>query len=309
MRIAISGATGFVGTALVSYLLRETEHEILRLSRSEPTFCSDKRVVTIVGDLADLPSRAAGMRADAMVHLAGAVPGAGVDEHALQAVNVGGTSRMVEVANELGCDHFVLLSSLSVHGKSSAVSTATPISPRDAYGESKAMAESLVADLSKSGVRTSILRPPLIYGRGAHGKFQSLARLVRRRRAAPLLLLGSNRRSLIAVDLLVETLRATLETDLGNCAAPVANGDCVSTAEIVQALSTGFRTHQIGTNVLRPLVPALKMPLSSDKLLTSISLVGSSVVDTTWQRHLSADLERNTYSSLVDTAQQIRGYR
>lgn len=148
MRLAITGATGFVGTHLADAAVA-AGHEVTALTRREQP--SREQVTWVPGDLHD---RAALERlvdgADAVIHVAGVISGHGAT--AFEKGNVEGTLTMLAAATAGGVRRFVHVSSLAAR------------EPRlSLYGASKARAEELV---HSCGLDWSIVRPPAVYGPG-----------------------------------------------------------------------------------------------------------------------------------------------
>ncbi len=146
MTIAVTGATGFVGQALVARAL-EAGRRVKALARrpQEPR----EGVEWIPGDLADrgaLARLVAGV--EAVIHVAGVVNAP--DPAGFEAGNVAGTLAVVENAIAAGVPRFVHVSSLSAREPGLS-----------AYGGSKARAEKLVR---ASALDWTIVRPPAIYG-------------------------------------------------------------------------------------------------------------------------------------------------
>ena len=141
--LAVTGATGFVGQAL----LDQTECELRALTR-KPQAPRDG-VEWIAGDLGDKAALARLMRgAEAVLHVAGVVNAP--DPAGFEAGNVAGTLNAIEAAVAAGVPRFVHVSSLSAREPDLS-----------AYGASKARAEKLVR---ASGLDWTIVRPPGIYG-------------------------------------------------------------------------------------------------------------------------------------------------
>ena len=146
--VAITGATGFVGQALLDRAgLDRAGGEIRALTRrGQP---ARNGVEWVAGDLAN---KAALKRlvtgAEAVIHVAGVVNAA--DAAGFEAGNVSGTLGVIEAAVAAGVPRIVHVSSLSA--REPALS---------AYGASKARAEKLVR---ASGLDWTIVRPPAIYG-------------------------------------------------------------------------------------------------------------------------------------------------
>jgi nucleoside-diphosphate-sugar epimerase len=144
--VAITGATGFVGSALIDRALAEGL-EVRALARSEQA--PRKGVTWVKGDLANVRALARLMRgAEAIIHVAGVVNAP--DAAGFEAGNVAGTLTVIEAARKAGVPRFVFVSSLSA--REPGLSD---------YGASKAKAEKLV---KASGLDWTIVRPPAIFG-------------------------------------------------------------------------------------------------------------------------------------------------
>ena len=148
MTIAVTGATGFVGQALLDRVgLDRASGEIRALTRREQP--ARNGVDWVAGDLAN---KAALKRlvtgAEAVIHVAGVVNAA--DAAGFEAGNVIGTLNVIEAAVAAGVPRIVHVSSLSAREPDLS-----------AYGASKARAEKLVM---ASGLDWTIVRPPAIYG-------------------------------------------------------------------------------------------------------------------------------------------------
>jgi NADH dehydrogenase len=139
-RIAITGGTGFVGRHLAE-LLRERGHEAVLLAR---------RTGADVGDVDTMTRAFAGC--DAVAHLAGINRELG--QQTYQRVHVDGTRNVMEAARRAGVGRIALLSFLRARPDCG--------SP---YHESKFAAEEIVC---ASGLRFTILKSGVIYGRGDH---------------------------------------------------------------------------------------------------------------------------------------------
>jgi nucleoside-diphosphate-sugar epimerase len=150
MRLAVTGATGFVGGHLLD-AAAAAGHQVAALTR-RPQDPRD-RVEWIAGSLDDraaLDKLVTG--ADAVIHVAGVVNAP--DAAGFEAGNVLGTGAVLAAAEKAGIARFVHVSSLSAR------------EPRlSQYGASKARSEAMVA---ASPLSTVIVRPPAIYGPGDH---------------------------------------------------------------------------------------------------------------------------------------------
>lgn len=183
MKVAVSGASGFIGRALCAALGGDAT--VIARGAAVPAACH------------------------AVVHLAGiAHRSASEDEY--QAVNVRYTEQLGRQAASLGAG-FVFMSSVKVHGEKSdyPLTERSPLEPRDAYARSKARAEERLRSIA--GLRLTVLRPPLVYGPGVKANFLSLMRAVARGWPLPLASI-ENRRSLLYVGNLVDAIVRTAGT-------------------------------------------------------------------------------------------------
>jgi nucleoside-diphosphate-sugar epimerase len=169
VRIVVSGATGFIGSYLVPYLVGKS-HEVIAIGRDRDRlrrFCGAEKVVC---DLLDSRvSEILPRDVDAVVHLAQASPPP-TDEATLLEVNVGSTEVLLTYARRVGAASFVFASSGSVYGVSGGPLSETDVPrPGDAYARSKLQAEQLVRGQPDSaGYR--ILRLFAPYGPGQRGR-------------------------------------------------------------------------------------------------------------------------------------------
>jgi len=141
-RIAVTGATGFVGRHLTARL-EAAGHEVVALSRRTG-------FDLVSPDVPALERALAGC--DAVVHCAGINRELGGQTY--DAVHVRGTRALVEAARATGVAHISVLSFLR----------ARPDGPT-AYHRTKWAAEAIVRD---SGIPYSILKAGVIHGRGDH---------------------------------------------------------------------------------------------------------------------------------------------
>jgi len=89
-------------------------------------------------------------------------------------------------------------------GQTVMITKDTPLNPTDNYGISKAAAEKDLQQLAGEGFKLAILRPPMIYGKGCKGNYQTMAKLARKLPVFPLV---ENQRSMLYMDNLSEFIR------------------------------------------------------------------------------------------------------
>lgn len=154
MLVAVTGATGFVGSRVVERLLRR-DHEVRILTRNPERagWLRDRGVEVVAGGVeSQSPLGALVAGAGAVVHLVGII--VEVAGQTFERVHVSGTRNVLGAAREAGVPRLVHMSALG----------ARPDREATAYHRTKAAAEELVRT---SGVSHAILRPSLIAGQGS----------------------------------------------------------------------------------------------------------------------------------------------
>lgn len=232
MKVLITGASGFIGSALAARL-QAGEHEIVAPARSEWM------------DFASRPGRIPLLEGvDVVVHCAArAHVTRELDEDPLEAFrrsNVGPTRRLAESCASAGVRRFVYLSSIGVHGNESGdrpIDESSPLCPVDHYAVSKYEAELQLREIEQAGqLELVIVRPTLVYGPGVKGNFLRFLRLADSGVPIPL---GAvrNARSFVGLSHLCDLLARCVEHAGAPGHAFVAADDAtISTPELLAEL-------------------------------------------------------------------------
>lgn len=167
--VAITGATGFTGGGLARELVAQG-YRVRALTRREPTPAErGSGIEWIVGAMTDpavLDQLVSGARY--CFHIAAMYRSEGSREEFLT-VNRDSTRLLLTACRTAGVERFIYCSSIGVHGHvaQTPADEDAPFDPRDAYQESKLLAEEICREeMKRPGLDIVIIRPCAIYGPG-----------------------------------------------------------------------------------------------------------------------------------------------
>lgn len=282
MNILITGATGFVGTALTERVSRV--YDTIALVRTQNHVLSENIQQLVAANIfaADLPENI-----DVIIHLAGRA-------HILneqttdplsefRKVNVDGTLQLARQALDKKVKRFIFMSSIGVNG---SVTLQQPFTedalaqPHADYAVSKSEAEQELKKLfAGSDTELVIIRPPLVYAAHAPGNFARLLKLVASN--LPLPFAGTNnKRSFVALENLVDFIQTCIEhPNAANQTFLVADQTSISTRELVQYLKQGMGKKAHFIYIPQPLMKLGAACIGKSKLYEQ--LFESLEVDTT----------------------------
>lgn len=161
MRVVVTGASGHIGGAITQHLLA-SQAEVIGITRS-PDPGKSSELLWVRDNITDplFIDRVSGriQNCNAVVHCA-AVLEDDIRCMDLSRVNCVGTHHVLLLAQRLGADYFVYMSSLSILGQPQIhpIDENHPICPLSAYAASKLYGERLVLDAQSSRFATVALR-------------------------------------------------------------------------------------------------------------------------------------------------------
>ena len=187
MKVLVTGATGYVGTALC-HKLRDTDTIIHALCRSpdKKHLIRGDHVRIFEGQLQDTGALGRAMEGcDQIYHLAAYVKIWSKDMSIYNAINVEATKNLLDLAVENDVHRVVMTSTAGVMGPSSdkdslvTESTNKVVNPATEYERSKILAEKEAFGYIDRGLELVVVNPTRIYGPGPDAQSNSITRMIR----------------------------------------------------------------------------------------------------------------------------------
>jgi UDP-glucose 4-epimerase len=245
MHILITGATGFLGGAVVRSLLPNKQLNLLAAVRSiadlpegvDVSKVGEINRKTDWSELVKIP--------ELIIHCAARVHVMNEKStdplQAFREVNVAGTLNFAKQAAEAGVKRFIFISSIKVNGESTEndtrFSSRDKLKPEDPYGISKAEAEEGLLEIAtETGMDVVIIRPPLVYGPGVKGNLLNLLKLSKLPIPFPFGLIN-NKRSMVYLDNLVDLIVTCVDhPNAANRVFLASDGDDLSLARLLTSI-------------------------------------------------------------------------
>ena len=219
-KILITGANSYIGQSFEQYMLQY----------------KDAYQVDTLDMIGDGWREAELSGYDVIFHVAGIVHQKETDENRdlYYKVNRDLVEELAQKAKTAGVSQFVFMSTMSVYGMESGVITPdTKPAPVNLYGKSKLEAEGLLNALQDESFTVTVLRPPMVYGKGCPGNFQMLLTLVKK---SPVFPAVKNCRSMIFIDNLCAFVHLVIEKKCSGVFFP-QNRECANTTEIARIMA------------------------------------------------------------------------
>lgn len=284
-RILVTGASGFIGKSLIGTLAQNGYCVYATTRRDSSDFPENENTHWIsCGDLADICRDKRFPEVESIIHLAGRAhilkeTSANPLEE-FRRVNVQNTKLLAETAAQYGVQRFVFISSIGVNGNVTQERPFTEDSipaPHNSYAISKHEAEKILYEISEnSGIKVSIIRPPLVYGPGVKANFLNMMKWIDKGIPLPLGAIR-NKRSLVALDNLVDFLINCLtDPRAENQTFLISDDNDVSTPELIHKTAAGLgkkaRLLPVPKSVLRNVGTMLRKRSMVDQLCESLQL-------------------------------------
>lgn len=283
--ILVTGAGGFVGTAVVAELTRRgMSYRAVTRAPREGFFC--------IGDIDPRTDWTAALDGvDAIIHLASRahVMNETVADPAahLRSVNVDSTMNLASQAIKAGVKRFVFISSIKVNGEATKLgrpfTAEDPPCPQNPYAQSKHDAEQGLFALAKesgSDFEVTVIRPPLVYGPGVKANFATMMDWVNRGIPLPL---GSvnNKRSFVFVGNLADLIiLSAIHSKAAGQVFLVSDGEDISTTELFKKMALALGR------------PSWMMPLPTPLLNLGAAMIGQRAITSRLTDSLQVDVTK-----------------
>ena len=248
MNVLVTGANGFVGTALCPKLMqhglsvRGASRAILPVG-----FATEQVVMSTFDDASALQAAVEGV--DVVIHLAARVhvmhDNVADPLEAFCKANVEGSLKLAQCAIAAGVKRFVFVSSIGVNGSQTFGNDtfnerSTP-NPHDDYSRSKFLAEKALKKLCEnSNIELVILRPPLVYGPNPKGNFNTLLNVVSNLLPLPLGSIKNKRNFIFLGNLVDAVVVCSTHPSAANQTFLISDDEPVSTPKFIQSLATAL---------------------------------------------------------------------
>lgn len=240
----VTGANGFIGRALCQ-ILHQSNYKVSGTVRDLAVYYKPAEYLNVyaTGNIgAHTDWRLALKDVDILFHLAGTVHRPDItDPQVYQTAITDATEALADQAIQSGVGHFIYLSTSHVYGvdhSEKSIHESHLKLPTSAYGKAKAAAEEkLLNKMDKTEMGITIVRPPLVYGRGVRGNFAQLVKWVQR---LPVLPFGgaTAKRSYVGLENLVAFLLLCARHDKSkNALFNVTDQQDLSTAELCEKIA------------------------------------------------------------------------
>ena len=219
-KILVTGAHSYIGESVKEYLMREPEKytvDIIETKglKAEPTIFKGYDIVFNVAGIAHIKETKD-------------------NEHLYYEVNRDLAVQIAKAAKEAGVRQLILLSSMSVYGLVTGHITKNTIPlPVNAYGKSKLQADEEIKKLEDDNFKFACLRPPMVYGKGCKGNYQTLRKFALK---SPVFPDYVNQRSMIYIGNLCEFVKNCIDLEKSGLFFP-QNDTYSNTSEMVRLIS------------------------------------------------------------------------
>lgn len=247
-RILLTGATGFVGSAVLQRIVADQHCDLTIAVRKSIAVADAVRVVQVADLTAQTDWSEALQGVNVVIHAAARahvlVENAADPLIEFRKTNVEGALALAQQALAAGVKRFVFISSIGVNGAGTGMHPFSEISepaPHAPYAVSKLEAEIALQKLcANSAMELVIIRPPLVYASNAPGNFARLLNIAAKGLPLPFARV-KNQRSMIALENLVDFILCSVShPKAANEIFLISDQESISTPQMLRCLSQGM---------------------------------------------------------------------
>lgn len=240
-KILITGANSYIGMSFEKYMQQWPE---------------DYQVDTV--DMIDGSWREKSFAGyDAVFHVAGIAHQKETEEnaHLYYEVNRDLAVETAQKAKNDGVGQFVFLSTMAVYGvEEGEINHSTETLPKSHYGKAKLEAEQKIKPLRAETFAVTVLRPPMVYGEGCKGNYQSLVKIAKK---MPIFPRYQNKRSMISIDRLCQYVKDLIDNRYEGLLLP-QDENYVCTSQMIKEIAEGLGRKMVLVRILNPAVSLAK---------------------------------------------------
>lgn len=241
-KILITGAGSYIGTSFEKYMQQ----------------WPDKYQVDTV-DMIDGSWREKSFAGyDAVYHVAGIahIKETPENAHLYYEINRDLAVETAGKAKKDGVAQFVFLSTMAVYGvEEGAININTLPHPVSNYGKAKLEAEERLVQMRDESFAVAVLRPPMVYGEGCKGNYQSLVKFAR---TMPFFPAYQNKRSMLNIDRLCWYVKGLVDTCADGLVLP-QDEEYVCTCAMVRDIAKCMGKNMKLLKILNPAVSLVKL--------------------------------------------------
>lgn len=315
MKILVTGATGFIGKALVDELILRNYIVVAAVLSKKSNLPENVKQIPI-NDVFELETPDSLRDVDVVIHCAARAhvlyEYAEEPLMAFRKTNTLGTLNLAKQSVAAGVKRFIFISSIGVLGSSNTKPflETDPPNPKGAYAISKYEAELALLELANtSSLEVTIVRPPLTYGPNVSGNFYLLLRWMSKNIPLPFNSIR-NKRSFIALDNLVDLIVISISHPAAaNEIFLVSDGDDLSTTELLnqvsQALGKKTRLFSVNQYVLKFFLSLVGKKDLAQRLCSSLQVDSSKAKRLlNWRPIITVEegLQKMAHSFIKDSA-------
>lgn len=226
-RILITGANSYIGTSFEKYMEQYDDYHIDTLDMMNSEWKNhDFSTYDVVFHVAGIAHADVGHVSEETKQL-------------YYKVNTDLTVKTASLAKQSGVKQFIYMSSIIVYGESAplgkrkVITHKTKPEPANFYGDSKLQADLKLSELNNDNFRVCILRPPMIYGPGSKGNYQTLSKFAKKLPIFPDI---KNERSMLYVGNLCYFIKECIDKQSNGIYFP-QNSEYVSTSQLVKEIA------------------------------------------------------------------------